>query len=368
MTQPATGRNAPRGAGCSTIPRRSLLRLSPLAFSSRGKSDPYFGRTGPPSKQRLIYAIASEPSSLDPASALGASDSYVLPALFDGLVSADSESLEPQAALATHYEVNAGLTEFTFLFAWARESARDAIAQGWKRRESCILERWPPGPRRGFRFRVAPHGGSKGGEHVRQLVLSRGECVRDQQRQVAPGEFGCSGGRRSPAAYQPGPASRALPEVDWYAVRPGSAACGSRNRAVVGATRPDGFERPFSTPRMETVRQDCPAPESAVLRCRPGPPRGDPVPADQRWRHQREPLQDRRGPCHAWPGCSAGVDSGVTEAQRFSDEPALRSLFHAFNRRGRRSTTGWCATPVTWPQTSARSCGRSAGARQPRAT
>ena len=96
------------------IPRRSLLGLSPLALCSCGKSDPYFGKTGPPSKQALIYAIASEPSSLDPAGALGGTEFYVLPALFDGLVSTDPESLEPRAALATHYEVNASLTEFTF--------------------------------------------------------------------------------------------------------------------------------------------------------------------------------------------------------------------------------------------------------------
>ena len=96
------------------VSRRRLLGLSPLVLASCGKRDAYFGRTRAPSIQRLIYTIASEPSSLDPAAALGASEFYILGALFETLVSTDLKTLEPQRALATHYEVDPSLTEFIF--------------------------------------------------------------------------------------------------------------------------------------------------------------------------------------------------------------------------------------------------------------
>jgi hypothetical protein len=40
--------------------------------------------------------------------------SYIWPALFECLVSSDPVKLEPLAGLATHYQVDPGLAEFTF--------------------------------------------------------------------------------------------------------------------------------------------------------------------------------------------------------------------------------------------------------------
>src|SRR5215204_2014778 len=96
------------------ISRRTLLAAGPLGVASCGRREPYFGKVTPPPTQTLIYEIEAEPSSLDPATCLAGRESYVMPALFEGLLSADPDSRQTRAALATHYEVDAGLTEFTF--------------------------------------------------------------------------------------------------------------------------------------------------------------------------------------------------------------------------------------------------------------
>jgi len=96
------------------LSRRAALGLSSLGLASCGKSEPYFGRTTPPGHRSLIYEISSEPSSLDPATSSGASEYCVMPALFEALLSRDPQTLDPRAALTTHYEISAGLTEFTF--------------------------------------------------------------------------------------------------------------------------------------------------------------------------------------------------------------------------------------------------------------
>ena len=96
------------------ISRRSWLSAAPLALAGCGRQEQYFGNATPPSGQTLIYEIGAEPGGLDPATALGGSESYVWPALFEGPVSADPVTLEPRAGLATHYEFDASLTELTF--------------------------------------------------------------------------------------------------------------------------------------------------------------------------------------------------------------------------------------------------------------
>ena len=48
------------------------------------------------------YVLGAEPDSLDPTLYSGGFESYVIPAMFEGLVSYHPQSLEPMAALATH--------------------------------------------------------------------------------------------------------------------------------------------------------------------------------------------------------------------------------------------------------------------------
>src|SRR5215475_13299895 len=97
----------------SPITRRGVL-AAPLVLAGCGRRDPYFGKSIPPGRQTLVYEIGGEPSSFDPAAVLGTSEYYVMPALLEGLLSEDPRTLELTAGLATHYEANAALTEFTF--------------------------------------------------------------------------------------------------------------------------------------------------------------------------------------------------------------------------------------------------------------
>ena len=96
------------------LSRRALLGLGPLALSSCSDHGPYFGKTVPPRSQTLIYEISSEPSSFDPARMLGTGEGFMMNALLEGLVRPNTATLEPEAALAAHYQPNPLQTEFIF--------------------------------------------------------------------------------------------------------------------------------------------------------------------------------------------------------------------------------------------------------------
>ena len=98
----------------SGFSRRETLGLSSLGAGLVREERAVLREVHSSERQTLIYEIAAEPGSLDPATSLGGSEGYVMPAMFEGLVSQDPDTLEPRAALATHYEVDASLTEFTF--------------------------------------------------------------------------------------------------------------------------------------------------------------------------------------------------------------------------------------------------------------
>jgi oligopeptide transport system substrate-binding protein len=92
----------------------SLAIASALMTPGCTTDSRYFGRTIPPTEQRLVFENASEPETLDPAKTTYSGEVTILPALFEGLVQYHPETLEPMAALATHYETNADRTRFTF--------------------------------------------------------------------------------------------------------------------------------------------------------------------------------------------------------------------------------------------------------------
>ena len=96
------------------IPRRAVLGLGPMALASCTRREPYFGTSTPPRSQTLIYELAGEPGTLDPAASFGGSEWDVFPALYEPLLSQHPESMEPAAGLATHYQMDAGKTEITF--------------------------------------------------------------------------------------------------------------------------------------------------------------------------------------------------------------------------------------------------------------
>ena len=97
----------------SKISRRSVISGS-LALAGCAEANDYFGATQPPNEQRLTYLIGGEPETLDPAKTPGGFAEFVLPALFEGLTGYHPQTLEPMAALATHYEVSSNELHFTF--------------------------------------------------------------------------------------------------------------------------------------------------------------------------------------------------------------------------------------------------------------
>ena len=97
----------------SPITRRQAL-AAPLAFTACSRREPYFGKSTPPRSQTLIYELAGEPGTLDPATSFGGSEWDVFPALYEPLLSQHPESMEPAAGLATHYKMDGGRTEITF--------------------------------------------------------------------------------------------------------------------------------------------------------------------------------------------------------------------------------------------------------------
>jgi oligopeptide transport system substrate-binding protein len=116
--------------------------LGSLALASCGRSEPYFGESTPPSTQTLIYEISGEPSSFDPATALGGTESEIVPALLEPLLFRQPESLEPAASLATHYEIDANLKEISF-FLRGHPSPRGTKLAGAPGKSAAVL--WSDG-------------------------------------------------------------------------------------------------------------------------------------------------------------------------------------------------------------------------------
>ncbi len=85
-----------------------------LAVSACRSDDKYFGRTTPPAAQRLVYNTTIEPDSLDPQRVNTQYTFLILDTLFDGLTKSHPQTLEPIAGIATHYDINADSTQFTF--------------------------------------------------------------------------------------------------------------------------------------------------------------------------------------------------------------------------------------------------------------
>jgi len=95
------------------IPRRTMLAAGPVVLASCAHDSAYFGAAAPPSRQRLVYANGNEPDAFDPGTYAGGTETRIINALFDGLTKFHPATLQPLAALATHYEVNGDSTRFT---------------------------------------------------------------------------------------------------------------------------------------------------------------------------------------------------------------------------------------------------------------
>ncbi|HEX8092125.1 MAG TPA: hypothetical protein VF762_24980 [Blastocatellia bacterium] len=77
-----------------------------LALTRCSTGGQYFGKTEPRDNDRLIFENSAEPETLSPQKSTGVPKSHVLDALLEGLIKYHPKTLEPIAALATHYETN----------------------------------------------------------------------------------------------------------------------------------------------------------------------------------------------------------------------------------------------------------------------
>jgi oligopeptide transport system substrate-binding protein len=94
--------------------RRAMLAAGPLALASCVSHNDYFGRADAPRSQRLVFQLGAEPDTLDPALSQAGSEEFILPSLFEGLLTLHPTTNEPQAALATHYQSDPTQTQYTF--------------------------------------------------------------------------------------------------------------------------------------------------------------------------------------------------------------------------------------------------------------
>jgi oligopeptide transport system substrate-binding protein len=99
----------------ANMPRRTFLAGSSAVLAACHSADgEYFGNTTPPRGQRLVFENNSEPETLDPAKSNAGPEYYLLPSLFEGLVTPHPTTLEPLAGMATHYEAAPDFTWFRF--------------------------------------------------------------------------------------------------------------------------------------------------------------------------------------------------------------------------------------------------------------
>jgi oligopeptide transport system substrate-binding protein len=95
------------------ITRRGVIGVPILLAGCRKRSE-YFGSNAPPPRRVLKFALGPEPDGLDPVNFNGGFELYILPSLFEGLISYDPYTVEPAAGLATHCEINRDDTRMTF--------------------------------------------------------------------------------------------------------------------------------------------------------------------------------------------------------------------------------------------------------------
>jgi ABC-type oligopeptide transport system substrate-binding subunit len=93
--------------------RRSML-ATPLALAGCASSSDYFGKAKTPRFQRLVFQLGAEPDTLDPAMSQAGSEEFILPSLFEGLLTLHPTTNKPVAAIATHYDSDSRQTRFTF--------------------------------------------------------------------------------------------------------------------------------------------------------------------------------------------------------------------------------------------------------------
>jgi oligopeptide transport system substrate-binding protein len=125
--------------------RRTLIAAAPLTLAAcRSGAPQHFGRTQPPSRQRLVYLNRDEPFSLDPALVSTSKEINITRCLFEGLTRNDPVTLATRAGLATHYQSQAGGRLLTFYLRGSRNPKGTALpgSEDWPSGEPA---RWSDG-------------------------------------------------------------------------------------------------------------------------------------------------------------------------------------------------------------------------------
>jgi oligopeptide transport system substrate-binding protein len=90
------------------------IAIAGISCSVASTNEAFFGRTVPPQKNIFRYVSGDEPESLDPAISNGQPEARIYMALYQGLVEYHPKTMEPEPALAEHWEGNNDSSEFRF--------------------------------------------------------------------------------------------------------------------------------------------------------------------------------------------------------------------------------------------------------------
>jgi oligopeptide transport system substrate-binding protein len=99
-----------------SLARREFVAVSiaagwMLGCSRRGS---YFGAFVPPRTQSLVYLLGAEPETLDPGLTTPSFESFIIPTMFEGLVTAHPQDCTPMAGVATHFTASTDNSRFVF--------------------------------------------------------------------------------------------------------------------------------------------------------------------------------------------------------------------------------------------------------------
>ncbi|HEY0079092.1 MAG TPA: ABC transporter substrate-binding protein [Pyrinomonadaceae bacterium] len=159
----------------------SSLSLLGVACFETEKGEPFYGRVATPKTQEFRWSDGGLPRVFDPALAAAPPDTDAVRALFEGLTDYDPRTLEPVAAVATHWEASTDFRQWTFhLRRDARWSNGDAVTA------QDFVRSWQRTLRLGDR---APHArlleNIEGAQSAVALVVDPSQAASEETGEVA---------------------------------------------------------------------------------------------------------------------------------------------------------------------------------------
>jgi ABC-type oligopeptide transport system substrate-binding subunit len=98
------------------LSRREFMAAALVAglISGCSRRGSYFGACRPPQTQSLVYLLGAEPETLDPGLTTPSFESFIIPTMFEGLVTVHPQDCTPMAGIATHYTESHDHVSFAF--------------------------------------------------------------------------------------------------------------------------------------------------------------------------------------------------------------------------------------------------------------